>query len=283
MARTVTEIYNTFLSEKEKYSSLSGLTSTSTTAIWRSIYYAAAVVMGTAEQLRDVWESDMLESAATLPCGTPKWYAARLLEYQEGYVLEYNRTNGRLEYSTIDEEARIIKVATCESESDTVVLKCAKSDGGTGLTNLSVSEYIAVREYIDQYKFAGTIVSLISNPADLLQLSIKVKVDTTLITTDGYLVSNNTTYPIEDAINTFIKEYSLTNFNSTLQLSDLVDAIQKVNGVKTAVISVANAKPSGGVEYIDVLSTTLHTYKAEAGYCTIDPSYTLRDHITYVS
>lgn len=282
MARTVTQIYNEILTEKAKYSSLDGLSNTSNASIWRSIYYVVAVAIATAEQLRDLFQTELLEVAETLPTGTPKWYAQTLLDYQEGYNLEYNRTNGKLEYSVIDEEAKIIKVATCESESDTVVLKCAKDNGAHGLEELSGPEYLSVLAYINDYKFAGTVVSLISSPPDYLRIKLNVKVNASIINSLGQSTSNITVYPVEDAINDYIKEYGNTNFNSTFKLIDLIDTIQLVAGVTNVVVTEAYGKPVNGTEYIGILSTQLNTYKAEAGYLQIDPSYPLNSNITYI-
>jgi len=282
MARSVNTIYQGILTEKEKYASLNGLTNTSTTAIWRTVFYCVAVVIATSEQLRDVFQKDMLDVAETLPTGTSKWYTARLLEYQTGYALSYNRSNGRVEYETIDENARLLEVATCQSEINAIVLKTAKSDGAGSLEALTPGELASVAAYVNDIKFAGTAVNLYSYPADLLKLTLNIKVNATVINADGTSVITPTEYPVEDAIDEFIKLYSVENFDSTFKFTELLTAIKNVNGVLNVAAVAVSARPSSATAEVDILATQLHTYTAVAGYLKIDPAFTLRDNITYI-
>jgi hypothetical protein len=282
MARTISQIYQEILAEKAKHRSLDSLSNTSNASMWRAIFYVVAVTISVAEQLRDVFQTLMLQMAENLPTGTKRWYAQKLLEYQEGYELSYNRENGEIGYAVTDEEAKILQVATCDSESDTVILKTAKPDGEGGLAPLTVQEHGSVLSYISQYKFAGTIISLLSLEPDLLKVSLKARVNATIINSDGTSVENPDQYPIEDAITNFLKEYGITNFDSTLKIISLIDAIQLVPGVENIVITQAEAAPYGSSDPIDILATSMHTYKAEAGYLNVDPTHLLRNNITYI-
>ena len=282
MSRSVSEIYNSILEEKAKYQSLESLNSTSNAAIWRSIYYVTAVAIATAEQLRDVFQTEMLETAATLPTGIPNWYAAQTLLYQEGYALTYDRETGKVGYETLDEEAQIVEVATCESENTNVVIKVAKSDGTDGLEELTSTELISVTNYVNQIKFAGTVTTVLSLPADLLKLEANISIDPTIINSLGQSVADTSIYPVEDAINDFIKSYGLLNFDSTFKLVELTDAIQQTSGVSNVAITTAEAKASGGTTYLDIFATELNTYKAASGYLAIDSAFPLIDGLTYI-
>jgi len=282
MARTVTQIYNEILTEKSKYSSLAGLTNTSATAIWRTFFYAIAVVIATSEQLRDVFQTNLLAIAETLPTGTNKWYAQELLKYQEGYTTSFNRTTGKVEYAVEDENARILIAATAETEGPNLVLKCIKSDGNGGGKELSAMEYESVYRYIQDFKFAGPVVLLVSDPGDILRLEMNVEVDATIINSIGQSMTNSSVYPVEDVIQEFLISYQNSNFDSTFVLIKLIDAIQEVSGVKNVVVTTAQAKKHSGQVFTDILANNLQKYNTWSGWLKIDSTYTLRDNITYI-
>lgn len=266
MARTVQTIYQQMLDEKAKYSSLNSLNNTRNTAIWRSIYYSIAVCISVFEQLNDLFKTELLQTAETLPIGTRYWYAQQMLNYQVGYKLQYNRETGRLEYPTIDEESRLIAGANVTSEADTVVIKVCKDDGTGILTNLTEQEIATCRSYIDDFKFAGTITRLISLPGDNLKLSFRVKIDKNKINSLGQLVSDDTIYPVEDAVSSFIYNFGTTSFDDEFLVIKFIDDIQMVDGVINVIVENCECKPASNTEYLDVLTTQFETYKTEAGY-----------------
>lgn len=282
MARTVSVIYQQMLTEKLKYASLNTLTNTATTAIWRTIMYVISVVIASFEQLQDVFKSELLQIAALLPTGSTQWYAQKLLDYQAGYSLSYNRTTGQLVYPTIDTTSQIIIAATCKNESDTVVLKAAKSDGLNGLTNLTSQEILSVNSYINDFKFAGTITRFISLPGDWLKLSMAVKIDKTKINSLGQLVSDVTKYPVEDAIVNYLKTFATTNFDDEFLLIKLTDALQATDGVININYTLAEAMPQSDTTYLNILATEFKTYQTTAGYLIVDPTHSLRTNINYL-
>lgn len=281
MARTVTTIYNEMLAEKAKYQSLNDLTNTKSTAIWSSIMYCVAVVIASFEQIMDVFSSELLAQAKKLPVGTTQWYAEKALEYQEGYTLAYNRTNGGLEYAIEDANTKIVKVSSCIVESGNIVIKVAKDNGTGGLINLTTQQVSSVLEYFQKIKVVGPLLKVLSLEPDQMRLSMKVKLDMSKINNLGQLVTDDTVYPIEDAINSYISSFSLTTFNSDMELIKLIDAIQKVDGVVNVKVTEAKAKAINDVLFTDILLDDFNVYKSNAGYLKIDPTYTLRDHIIY--
>lgn len=283
MARTISEIYQEMLDEKSKYSSLNNLNSTSQTAIWRSIFYVIAVVIASLEQLQDVFKTEITTLAKSLPVGTTKWYAQKALEYQEGYSLTYNRSTGAIEYSVIDTSAQIVKVASSVNENDTVVIKVAKyTDDELSLTALTQSQLTALSSYINDIKFAGTLTKVISLPGDLMRLNISVLIDKTKINNLGQSVTDTNKYPVEDVINQYLLDFSITDFNAEFALINLIDVIQKTDGVKNVNITSAKAKPYNATSFLDIFDTEFNTYQSNAGYIVIDPDYTLRNNIIYV-
>lgn len=282
MARTVNQIYQTILTEKAKYASLNSLDSKSEVAIWRMIFYVTAIAISAQEQLQDLFQTNLLATAQSLPTGTNKWYAAKTLEYQEGYTATYNRETGVVGYSVIDENAKILKVATCENESTNIVIKTIKDDGNGGGKELSDGEYAAVNAYIQDFKFAGPVVFLVSDPGDIIRLGINVEVNASLINSSGQSISNTSVYPVEDAINSYLLSFQNDNFDASLKLMRLVDAIQSVPGVKNVVITIAQAKPYLSTTFTNILANNLNSYVSNSGWFEIDPDYILRDNINYI-
>lgn len=282
MARTVTEIFNEMIAEKAKYSSLDDLSSTKASAVWRSIMYIAAVSINVHEQLMDVYKTELVTLGESLPNGTLPWYANKLLEFQQGYSLIYNRNNGNIEYSTIDEDAKIIKVATAENEADTVILKCAKFDDDEKLIPLTENERLAAFNYMRDVKFAGTLINILSYNGDELKLYANVKIDPKKITSSGALLKNPNVFPVEDAINSYLNTFYAKNFNSELSLTSLTEYVKSIDGVKDFVITEAYAKPFSSTAYTDVLLTQFYTYKSDAGYLNISDSFPLSTTLTYV-
>lgn len=282
MARSVATIYQSMLDEKVKYSSLNNLSNTSSTAIWKTWFYCIAVVIASFEQINDVFKKELTDMATLLPVGSKTWYAQKMLDYQEGYTLVYDRELGQLKYNTIDNSTKVIIGASCVNESDTVILKVAKDDGTGSLTNLTTEQVTSVNQYINDFKFAGVVTRLVSLPGDWLKLTMSIKVDKTKINTLGQLVSDTTKYPVEDTIVNYLKSFATTQFDDEFILIKLTDALQLTDGVINVNYTLVEAMPQTGTSYLDILATEFKTYKTTAGYLIIDPTHTLRTNINYV-
>lgn len=281
MARTVKTIYQEMLDEKTKYSQLNGLTNNQDTAIWRTMFYVVAVVIATFEQLQDVFITELNKLAKTLPQGTIKWYTDMTFKYQEGYEVIWNRITGRSEYPVEDETAQIIKVATAQKIGSKIVVKCAKDDGDGGIEELTTAQLSSVNAYMNAIQFAGPLVNVTSFPADRLKIRGDILVNKTLINVDGQSTADNEVYPVEDAINDYLTNLYLDNFNSVFRLINLIDAIQAVPGVIDVKFGTVEARNYTASDYYDVFDSTFNTYTTFAGYMVIDSSFPLRDNLTY--
>ena len=302
MSRTIKEIYDAIIDEKETFSSLDtlvpnpddsqtfldDLTSTSKVGIWRLIFWVTAVAIWTLENLFDIHSDEIDDRKDSLIPGTLRWYVNTVLEFQDGDELVWNEITEKYEYAATDLDAQIVEQAAAVESNGEVLIKVAKSDGGTGLEALSAAEEGRLETYINQIKFAGTITRLINDSADLLHLEYTVYIDPLLIYNDetnpsdslnGSLLSDATTFPIEDAITDYIQTL---DFNGIFRVMELTDAIQAATGVKNVIADTVEAK-YGALSYTDVLALTNESYNANAGYLSIDPSYPLADNITYLN
>lgn len=278
MARTVSQIYQTLLDAKDDETELSGLTSTSQTAIWRLLLYIQAVCIAVHEQLMDVLKTDIEDLVASAAPGTAKWVKAQVLKFQ------YSATTPQVielvdyapAYPTIDEDLQIITRCSVATDSNKVVLvKVAKSDPPAPLSALEQS---ALDGYLEDIMFAGVSYTIINADSDKLY----VKADVYYNGQYASVIQAS----VEEAIEDFLANLE---FNGYLKLSKLIDAIQAVDGVTDVVLEdVAMRRDTqsiGAAVYMvqgyDVLSRSRETY---AGYIVSETTagYTLTDSLNFI-
>jgi hypothetical protein len=206
MARTIAEIQNEILSEKDKQSSLSGLTD-SKTAIWKLWINIVATAIWVHEKI--VEKNALISRPHTL-----NWYREQALNFHYGMPVDPDSSNrislvwkdGSYQFDTTNlderqiEDAKIIKhCAVSEIDLETV-LKPKKeieeifSDyfhNKVGVVFIKVAtvrddkisridvpnELFAFKEYIAKIKDAGNQVYITSDQGDNLKLSLNVYID----------------------------------------------------------------------------------------------------------
>ena len=277
MARTISEIYNEIILEKQNQTSLNtlqpaiddvqtllnDLTSTSKVAIWRLWAYIIAVAIWVHESLWDKYKADiqvMLDNA--IP-GTIRWYHIQSMAFQLGDALEW--INNKFQYidstSSTAIAKRIIKRCAVYESGNQLIIKVAKETAGIPEA-LSVSEKSAFQAYVNQVKFAGTKTVVLSYPPDELKISLDIAYDPLVLDSTGKKI-NDANYPVNDALEEFVKNIV---FAGALNKTKLVDAIQLAEGVVDVVLTNIEAKVSGGV--YNVVSG--QNYDSTAGYMIID-------------
>lgn len=264
MSRTIAEIYDSLIAEKEAQGALDGLlpapetftnlldavTSNSKVGIWRM--WAALVSVGhwTHEQLFDIFKTEANAIAAAAPAGTSLWYQEQFLAFQFGDALEY--INSKYQYAVIDPTKRIVKRCAIEERSDGVVVAKVAKEGVTGSPEpLDGTELAAVQSYGAKKKFAGTKLAVLSLNADVLDVMFEVFYDPIipLVTVQA---------GVQAAIDAYIQNLP---FNAKFSVTKFTDAIQGVIGVKDLQFGTASATPAGG----SATGFTL-TYISASGY-----------------
>lgn len=286
MARTVQEIYNEMVAEKETMTNLSALqpnvdsfqtlltnlTSASSVAGWRLLFWAIAYGIWLVETLFDEHIEWINNRALEITTGTLPWYARMALAFQFGDSLTF--LNDKYQYTTINASNQIVKLAAVNEVGGVVILKVAKLDGSNQPIELSAPELSSLEAYIAKVKFAGVRVQTVSRPADLLKLYFKVYYDPLVLSPTGELISSPGTFPVETAINNYIKSLP---FNGVYSTTELTDRIQAATGVLNPVHE-SSEKKFGAFAY----SPLVDYYNPNAGYLKIDPAFPLSDTITYV-
>lgn len=289
MARTISQIYTSIITEKESFSELNGLTpvpettqtllddlqSTSKVSIWRLWLWLVAVAIWVHENIFDQHIAEVEELILNKTFGQLRWYEQTSKSFQLGYSLEWDDTDYRYEYSDTTSQAAInSKIITQAAATELttgsgkeIVLKVAKGTVGS-LSALSTSEKTSFDAYIDRIKPAGTNITTISAVADDLKLSITITYDPLIIEVDGStpirgrLISDTSVYPVEDAVIDYIQQI---DFDSYFKIMDLVDAIQVVDGVLNVTVQKASAR-YGALPYTDIIIDDEQKYNANAGY-----------------
>lgn len=283
MSRTIKQIYDDMITEKETFSSLSSLvpnpdtsqtflsdlTTMSKVAVWRLLFWVVAVAIWSHEQIFDIHKAEIEARANELITGTLRWYRDQALRFQYGDALIWDSTNLKFGYADGSTGPKIVSNASVLEVGAQLRIKIAKDDGSGGLEPLSVGEATAFESYINSIKFAGTNISITNISADKLKLEIIINYDPLILTSTGELILTPGTFPVEDAINNYIKGLP---FDGTFNRNALIDVIQAVNGVIDPEILSTEAT-TGSNPY----APTGQNYVADAGYMVIDPAFPLND------
>lgn len=291
MARTIAEIQAEMVATKEADSNLDGLTSTSQTAIWNLIFFICAAAIKFIEDLFDVFSEDIEDRKLEIPVGGLKWYASESLLYQFGdelqFLSEFVNADGvtvtligdTLVYNPVEPDNRVVDLSAADIVNGILIIKVAKVTSGVA-EPLSTAELAGFTQYWLEKRFAGTSISIVSQDPDLLKAEYLITYDPQLLSPTGESLSTPGTYPVEDAINTFLQSFQSDNFAGSMQVMKLTDAIQTSTGVVNAVASNIEGMPDGG-SYTDILAIADQTYSAVAGYMQIDPAFPLNTTLTY--
>jgi len=286
MARTIAEIYEEMVVEKQSKTTLNGLqpnkddfqtylndlTTQSKVGAWRLFFFIISVAIWTHENLFDLFQEEIEDRAAEIISGTPVWYRDQTLIFQNGDSVEWNGT--RYQYLVYDETKQIIKRAAVFVVGNQVRIKAAKLNTSGSPEKLTTAEKDALTTYINRIKFAGTNIAVISHDPDLLKIGYDVYYDPLILNSNGELITDETIKPVEYAINSYIQNLP---FDGILNLTKLTDQIQSANGVVDPIITFSEAK-YGSLVYTPIINN----YNANAGHLKIDPAFPLSGQINYM-
>jgi len=241
MSRTIKDIYNAAVAERNKRLELSEFKSDSKMSVMNGILWVVAAVIYSFETLLDVFAVDITEAINGRINGTPNYYANALLQYQQGDELIVREDGLAFGYAAVDETKRIItQVSYVESTDDQnidskLILKVATGTKGN-LEAIPAEELVPINAYIGKLKFAGTRVEVISTKGDVLIPRLTVFYDGAIPESEMY-----------DAIEAQLKEYVMNiEFDAAVYVSRLTDAIRKAEHV-TDVFIDESATPEQGV------------------------------------
>lgn len=310
MARSLSTIYNALIASKESKTSLDNLLpnpdnwntlytnenfkllaativkglSTSKVAIWRLISFIIAYSIWVHEQLFDQAKTEINDVIENRTFGQLPWYVIKAKEFQLGDPLIFINDE-YYGYENIDETKQIVTQASATVSEGVILVKVAKGTSGS-LEKLSSSEKTALQLYFlgntgvnadDGVAPAGTKMNIVSEDPDDMKMHVDVFVDPLVIDTNGVLLSDGTSKPVEDAVTDYIQ---LLPFNAVFTIAGLTDAIQAVEGVNNVVVKFCDAKFSTG-SYIDITEQTGQQYVANSGYIAMATNFGLDEYYDY--
>lgn len=241
MSRTIKDIYNEAVKERNKRLELAEFSNDSKLSIMNGITWAFAAVIYSFETLLDVFTLDISTAINSRVNGTPLFYVNALLQYQKGDELNVREDGLAFGYSEIDETKRIIsQVSYSESSSDVnldnkLILKVAQGEKGH-LSPVAGDDLVLITSYLNKIKFAGTRIEVTSSEGDVLIPKLSVYYDGAIRETEIY-----------DLIEEKLNDYMMTiDFDSSIYVSKIIEAIKNAEHVTDVYIDEA-ANPEQGV------------------------------------
>jgi hypothetical protein len=274
MARTITDIQNGIYAKIAADPTLPN--SISISAIYRRFIFIVSDAIRTLELLFDTHLKEVQEVIQQDKTHRPSWYVTQAKRFQYGFPLipdtdKYDNT-GFTDTQVAD--SMIVKYAAATPGGGQVYLKIATEIAGV-LAPLPNPEKIAFDGYAKEFIDMGVKYIIINHLPDILLLNIQIFRDPLILDVNGMSILNGN-YPVQDAINEYMKELP---FNGELVLAHLIDKLQLAEGV--VIPNLVNAESQSidintGV-YNAAVPITVKTIP-ESGYFSI-PDF---NNITYV-
>jgi len=279
MARSVSEIQNSIITDVQNTPELAGASSTSKRAIWRLWTYIVAVAINLLEQLMDIYQSEIELTVALAAPQTPQWLQDKVFKFQ------YSATNPQVIqlinfvpiYPIIDASLRIVTRCSVRTTiANQVLIKVAKSEPPLAL---SVGEVSALQSYVTTLGVAGVNFVVSSAASDKLYVQAQI----------FYQGQYNSI--IQASVVTAIEAYlGSIPFDGTLRLSDLEIAIKSVIGVNDCVFQNVSARSDStsfgsGTSLVVTNAVVLRLWNTLAGYVVGETTSgsTLNDSLTFIA
>lgn len=271
MARSIKDIYNQIIEQKESFSELDvylpdynvsedvdanpfmallqDLNSSSKVAIWRLWAFIVAVALHFHERIFDNHIVEVEAIAAKSIVGKINWYADQASKFQYGYALTFDNNTYKYFYvdSTSQEaiDSRIISKRSAKeifsSNFSGIRIKVAKLSGGV-LVKLTEDEKQAFSFYMSRIGFAGVAIDVVSEDADEIKYHLRVFFD-------GVIPENDVLIEVEQAFNDYL---SAIDFDGVFYITKLIDRLQKITSVRDVVPIRISSRPSGASSWIDI-------------------------------
>ena len=240
MNKSFQDIINEMLGAKESNSDLSGLTSTSKTAVWLQILQTVAFIIFNFQEACRLFLKEIEGKIASQKIPNLMWYRGLALKFQYGFDLLPESD----QFSTTFEDNGVIVEATPEQiEASKIIKYCAvtRNKGTDGRIKISMKiagqnvdeiledeKTLAFKDYIEGVQAAGDDIVIVNFLPDILKLEIKVAIDSLILNNNGMSIITGK-YPVQETVQRFLLN---TPFNGELSVQSLREAIKATEGVK---------------------------------------------------
>ena len=229
MARTIAQIQAQIVATKQAQPELAGLTSTSKRAIWNLWTFVIATCIGIFEQLLDSFLLSVEAQVNASAGASILWLQAKMFQFQYDAITPQvvQLINTVPQYPVVDATKQIVTACSVTSSlSNQVTIKVAKSNPYVALVS---AELTAAQSYINTIGAAGISYTVISLNPDKLYVQASIYYQGQYST----VIQQN----VIDAINSFLQNLSITNFNGSMKISDLEGVIRNVAGVNDVILN----------------------------------------------
>lgn len=228
------------IAAKSSNPNLDGLTSTSKTSVWRMMLYIMAYSVEQLAQLFTVHRTEIDTKISTQKTHRLPWIQSLYLNFQYGFSLIpetdlFDNTGATTE--EIEASKRIKYCAVNESSSGREVIIKLATEIDNVLQPLSAEIMEAVDVYRQRTKGTGIPYRIISYLPDRLKLNIRVFRDPLVINANGMDITS-AKYPIQEALQEFMKELP---FNGELRIQDLANKLEAITGVNMVSVDLAQS------------------------------------------
>lgn len=271
MARTIAQIQQSIITAKQADPTLSGLSSTSSVAMWLLWTYVVATCQWVLENYFDAHRSEVDQIIANQRPHTLQWYVTKARQFQYGVALPFD--SDTYAAPSTDAAVAIISYAAAVELPSLVRLKVATLSGGS-LSPLSTAQLTAFTAYIQLIKDAGVRMQITSDTPDTLRVQLKIYYDPLVLDATGARIDGTSASPVRDGVKAFLKNLP---FNGLFVVNNLIAALQGVEGVVIGVVVNAEAT------YAALPYTAIAVeYTPDAGYMVTDETYLLANAV-YIS
>ena len=276
MARSIGVIQNEMLDGIAADENLAGLNSQSKVSIYRLIVFIVAFSIWVLENLFDTHKKEVDDIIEAKMPHRPSWYRTKAKAFQYGFALIADTDNYDNTGYTDDQvlDSKIIKYAAVTPSAGQILIKIATEAAGV-LAPITPEQKASFDAYILEIADCGVKYIVVNHLPDILLLNLQIFRDPLVLDSTGMSILNGN-YPVQDAINEYMKELP---FNGELVLAHFIDKIQKAEGV--VIPHIINAESQAidinTNEYLDAEPINVKTVPV-SGYFTI-PNF---DNVSYV-
>lgn len=280
MSRQISEIQQQMLDNIAADTTLGTLlTSTSKRAIYRLFTYIVAVAINALEQLIDIFTTSVEDIASKAAPATSAWLQNQILKFQ------YSATTPQViqlidyapAYPIVDETLRIIsRCSVTTNLSNSVLIKVAT---GTTPAALSAPQLSALQSYVSQIGVAGVNYFVTSDASDKLYVQANV-----------YYLGQYSAVIVANVVAAIESYLAAIPFNGQVKITDLEDAITKVEGVTDVVLVNVRARGNAtsfanGSFLVQNQQTIGRLWSTLAGYIVGETTSgnTLNDSLTFIA
>lgn len=229
----------------------------------RLLCFIFAVCTNYVEQLMDALKSEVETIASKSVAATSAWIQSQMFLFQYSattpQVLQIS--DNLIQYPTVDATLRIITACSVKSNTPNVVtVKVAK---GSPFVALTTNELAAAQNYINLKGTEGIVYRIISGNSDKLYIAASIYYDGQYSATIQASVIS--------AINSFLQNLFVNNFDSSLKVTDIESAIRGVTGVNDVVLNNVSVRDdatpfANGILLVSDSKTTQRLWVPIAGY-----------------